>query len=59
MKPKMPDRDYPIYLHCATCRHCTRHQMIFEGAQYVDLVCQTCKTSAACAPKAKAVTEGS
>jgi hypothetical protein len=46
------ERDYPIYLHCATCKHCTRHHMIFDGAKYTDLVCQGCKKSATCAPKA-------
>lgn len=57
----MTKRDYPIYLHCPTCKHCTKHHMLFDGAKYVDLVCQTCQQSAACAPKAKAaaVTEGS
>jgi hypothetical protein len=44
-------RDYPIFLHCQGCRRCAEHHMIFDGAEYVDLVCQTCGLSAM--PQAK------
>lgn len=46
------ERDYPIYLQCATCQRCTEHHMIFEGTAYTDLICQACKQSSACPPKA-------